>query len=441
MRCLIAYIAILLATHLTAYGQENIQIQAAYPESVAGAKFLPSTQTLPDHKFESSFLYNLWVANSMLTYGSIQKVLRQNTLTREEVNKIVDDLEPNNEIGVGTDFLILGLGLKTNIKNHPVVWGLTLSDRFNVRIVIPKVLVQLAWQGNKQFEGQTLDLSNTSITGLYFRECSFGLATQLASWGDWDFRGGIRLSYYMGLSAVNNSNNKFYFTSDVGVSKITMDYNFEYYYSGIKDFSFFDPRGHGFGINFGTSFTYKDRLHFDIGLTDLGYIKFSKKITKIGTGHQFEFEGLDLDEVINPTAFLDSLGNIFAPVTDSLSNNSFKMPVGTRLSFRTSLDLRRTKKFDRPVTLSFYYSQGFSDNPGITKHPYFALAYHRPVLKHFLFGVSASYGGINKWAMGGLIGMHWKHYRLSFQSDDFTGIILPNAGTGGGMGFMFQLLL
>jgi hypothetical protein len=422
------------------FGQDNLQVQFGYRGSVAGAKYLPSTQILSDYKFESSFHYSTWVANTSLTYGSIRKIYKQNRLTREDVNNIVDELEPDNQLGVGQDFLILGFGLKTKIKQHPIVWSFTVSDRLNANAHIPKTLVQLAWQGNKQFEGQTLDLSKTNIVGLYFREFSFGLASDLAQWGNWNFRGGLRFNYYMGLSAINNTYGKFFFTTEAGAEKIVLDYDFEYYYTGIEDFNFFDPRGNGFGINLGTSFSYKDELYFDIGVTDLGYIKFEKKVTRIGSENLFEFTGLGLDAIVNPTAFLDSLEEVFQPVIDSLRGHSFKMPVGARLSFRTSWVFGRTNKINGPKTLSFYYSQGFEENPGVTLRPRFTLALHRPMFKHFLFGFSASYGGFSNFVLGGLIGMHWKHFRFSFQSDDFTGLIFPDSGTGGGGGFIFQML-
>ena len=436
----ILFISILLTTCGSSYGQMNLQIQSGYSGSVAGATYFPSTQTLVDQKFEASFSFSGWVANNTITYSSIDKVLRQKRITTGEVDKIVADLENDNEISIGTNFLILGLGLKTNIKSHPLVWSLTVSDRLNSRLEIPKQLVQLAWQGNKQFEGQTLDLSKTDIKGLYYREFAIGLATQLASWNNWEFRGGLRLSYYMGLSFIDNSVRNFDFTTATNGSSITVDYNFTYYYSGVEDFRFFDPRGHGAGLNVGGSFIYKDRLQFDLGLTDLGYIKFNKKILTVGGDEQFEFEGLGLDEVFNPTAFLDSLGAVFTPVRDSLNNKSITMPIGTRLSFRTSWQVYRTKKYDRPVNLIFYYSQGFSENPGLNARPRFAMAYHLPIMKHLLIGASASYGGFNDLTIGALFGLKWKHWRFSVQSDDFTGVIFPNLGTGANLGAMAQLL-
>jgi hypothetical protein len=440
MKRLLINIVFLFTPILNGFSQDNVQIQFGYRGSVAAAKLLPSTHMLKKDKYEFSLQYSFWLANKSITYGSIRKVYKQNYLTREDVNQIVNDLDEDNKIGVGQDFMVFGLGYKSIIKERPVLWSFTISDRLNANTFIPKSLVQLAWQGNKQFEGETLDLSNTYLVGLYFREFSLGIASELAKWDNWRLRGGIRFNYYQGLSGVARKQNKFYFTTAVGAEYINMDYDFEYQYTGVDDFNFFDTRGHGFGLNLGASFSYKDDLNFDIGVSDIGSIKFTKKIYKVGTKNTFQFKGLGLEEVLNPTAFLDSLEQVFTPEIDSLGENSFSMPIGTRFSFMTSWVFGRTTKINGPKTLSLLYTQGFSEHPGVTVNPKFTVGIHRPVYRHLLIGASASWGGFNNFALGGILGVHFKHFRFSAQSDDFTGLLFPDYGTGGGGGFVFQLL-
>lgn len=441
MKKLSLYISFLIVFLSNISAQDNIQIQSVYRGSAASARFFPSTQMDQYNKMEFSFNYNFFVANKSLTYGSIRQIQKENRLTAQDVQNIIEDLDENNRIGVGQDLLIFGLGLKTKIKNHPVVWNFTISDRFNVNLLIPKTLLQLMWQGNKQFSGQTLDLSQTSISGLYFREYSLGLATQIKEWDDWKFRGGLRLNYYQGLSAIQNSKKEFYFTTAAEAEYIRMDYDFEYNYTGIDDFNLLDPRGYGWGISLGTTFSYKDKLFFDIGVTDMGNIKFNEDIFKVGTKNNYQFDGLDLGEILNPTAFLDSLETIFTPQVDSLGKGEFKMNVGTRLSFMTSWVFGKTTENRGSKTLTLFYSQGFSEKPGSTTSPNLALNYHQTVFKHVVYGFSTSFGGFNDVAVGGLLGLRFKHYRLSIQSDDFTGFIFPDKTTGAGFGLLFQILI
>ena len=62
------------------------------------------------------------------------------------------------------------------------------------------------------------------------------------------------------------------------------------------------------------------------------------------------------------------------------------------------------------------------------------------MFRHFDIGLSTSWGGFNNFAVGGLLGMHFKNIRFSFQSDDFTGFVAPDKTTGAGGGFIFQVL-
>lgn len=440
MKRYITYVFAFLLCLEEATAQDNMQVQFAYRGSVAAAKYLPSTQLMTDHKFEGSLQYSVWVANTSLSYATIRKIYTQNRLSRQEVNDIVDNLEEDNRFGVGQDFLVLGFGLKTNIRKKPFVWSFTVSDRLNANSHIPKEFVQLVWQGNKQFEGETLNLSNTSVIGLYFREFSLGVASDLAKWGEWNFRGGMRLNYYQGISGIDQSHKQSFFTTEVGAERIIMDYDFEFYHTGLEEFNLFNINGHGFGMNLGTSFSYKDKLNLDLGITDIGFIQFNKDVTRVEGKNDFTFSGFDETAIIDPTAFLDSLEAIFTPLKDSLGNNSFRMPIGTRLSFMASWMFGKATKNNGPRQLSFYYTQGFSENPGVTTNPMFTLALHRRILKHMVIGLSTSYGGFGAFALGGLVGAQFKNFRFSVQSDNFTGLILQDTATGGGGGFIFQYL-
>ena len=107
MNRLLIYIVFCTSSILNGFSQDNVQILFGYRGSVAASKLLPSTHTLEKNRFEMMFQYNSWVANKSITYGSIRKIYKQNELTREDVNDIVNDLDEENKIGVGQDLLYL----------------------------------------------------------------------------------------------------------------------------------------------------------------------------------------------------------------------------------------------------------------------------------------------------------------------------------------------
>ena len=288
-----------------------MQVQFGYRGSVAAAKYLPSTQSLDSIKFEANFEYNFWVANKSLAYGSIREINDQKRISPEFVDKIISEMQDNNRLGGGQDFLVFGFGFRHKLKGEPLTWSFTISDRLTVNAAYPKSLAQLIWQGNRQFEGQTVDLSQTAITGLYFREFSLGAARTLITKPDWSMRAGARFNYYMGLSGISTAGHRFFFKTAVNAEFIELDYDFDVFHTGIGDFNLFDPRGHGFGGNLGLTFSYKKKLNFDLGLTDLGSIKFQQNINHLENDETVLLEGLDREALDDTDVFLDSLTAYF----------------------------------------------------------------------------------------------------------------------------------
>lgn len=420
--------------------QSNLHTVVGYRGSVAAAMLLPSTHQMTDFKFEINVNYNAWVANKSITYGSLRDIYRSNSLSTQDVSNIISELDDNNRIGAGQNFLVFGLGLRTLIKEHPVTWNFTISDRLNTNLLIPKTLVELVWLGNKPFEGQTVDISNTTLAGIYYRDYSLGFATPVAEWGDWKSGVGLHLSYLQGLAGITNSENQIYFTTATGAEYLELDYDFDFRYVGIEDFDLFRTRGNGFGLGLGTTFSYKDVLYFDLALTDIGKIKYDRLVNYLVDDTTFHFTGLGHEELVDPYAFLDSLETIFTPKIDSLGNNYFKVPVGMRLSFMASWVFGEENKNHGPATLSLLYSQGFSEQPGSTISPEFSLIIHRRMLRYGMFGLNVSLGGFNNIAVGAQLGMHFKNFRFSLHSDNLTGFIFPNTATGAAAGLMMQIL-
>lgn len=439
MRHLVFYMVFTMVS-IQALSQDNLQVQFAYRGTVAAARFLPSTQILNGNKFEFGFQYSSWIANSSISYGSLRKIYKQNQLTPEDVDGIIDDLDTNNKIGGGQDFTVLTIGLNQSINEHPVAWSFSIYDRFYLNLFVPKSLVQVAWQGNKQFEGQLMDHSNTRMLGLYFRDYSLGAATTIINRPDWSIRGGLRLSFYQGLSGIQTTKSRIFSQTALGAEYINLDYDVEYHFTGVDDFHLFDTRGKGFGANFGLTFSYKEKLTFDLGVTDLGSIKFNQDVAKVNSDSDFRFYGLGLEELIDPTAFLDSLEEIFTPEIDTLGINSFEMPIGTKLSLMAGWTFGKNTKKHGPNTLYLAYIQGFDENPGVTTSPKFTLGIHKPVFWYFNTGLSFSLGGFNNYAVGGLLGLHFKNIQFSIQSDDMTGLIAPDRTTGAAAGFILQVL-
>jgi len=69
------------------------------------------------------------------------------------------------------------------------------------------------------------------------------------------------------------------------------------------------------------------------------------------------------------------------------------------------------------------------------------LGINRQFFKFLKLGINSSWGGFNgiqNFAIGGMVGFEFGHFRLGIMSDDFTGFILPSEGRGIGLGVLLQ---
>ncbi len=181
---------------LNLFGQGNNQVQFGYRGSISAARFLPSTHSLDSNNFEISISYKLWAASSSLSYGSLQTIFTDSVVSNSDIDDIISQMDDENKIALGQDFLILGIGFKHKFIGKPLLWSFSISDRFIANALYPKSLPQLMWQGNRQFEGEAVDLSSTVVAGLYFREFALGATRNIYQSSDFSVIAGVRLNYY-----------------------------------------------------------------------------------------------------------------------------------------------------------------------------------------------------------------------------------------------------
>jgi len=420
-------------------GQGNLQVLFGYRGSIPATTYLPSTANFQDRKIEISIQYNLWLTTRNLTYEDVGNVIRSRRLSNQDIDKFLESLDDENTVAIGQDALVLGLGYKMNIKNTPVVWSFTISDRFNADISFPKELPQFIWKGNRQFEGETIDLSNTRLDAIYFREFAFGAAFPVLKKKNWQLFAGANINYYLPLAALIMKDTDFSFTTALDAEFLELTYQFDFFMSGVRDFNLFDYRGSGWGGNFGTTLSYKKNWFFDIGFTDFGSINFDRDIEKVEKIATIRYTGLDRDALNDPETFLDSLFSLFE--SRELSQAEFDVPVGVKMSLAASYRLLRDKENYDPYLFSIFYRQSLNTAPGESKNPRLTLGVNKQYFRFLRLGLNTSWGGfngLNTFALGGMVGFEFGHFRLAILSDDFTGFVLPSEGKGIGLGVLLQ---
>lgn len=435
MRKYLSILFFCLLANLT-FGQDNLQVQFGYKGSISGARYLPATHYLDSSKFDINLSYSLWAANSSLTYSSMQTIVNNNRITNEEINGFIDEMDEENKVSFGQDFLILGLGFKHNMLGKPIMWNFSISDRFLANTIYPQALPQLIWQGNKQFEGETVDLSSTFMTGLYFREFVVGFNRAFIQKENHVLKGALRVKYLLGIAGLDLDHSDIAFTTFEDGDSILLDYNLAYNHSGLANFNLFEAKGHGYGIDMGLSYNYKDRWSFDMGLVDFGEIFFDKETTSLDNDAYIKFTGFNEYSLENTTVFFDSIAALMEPHIGS--GQKFSTRLGAKFSLMVSYKVKRSTLISSHKELHFSYRQGLSEAPGTTRTPKVSLAFSNVMFRYIDAGMNVSWGGFKKYSVGALIGLRLKHFQLGIYSDDFTGFVAPDKATGAGLGVFLR---
>ncbi len=102
----------------------------------------------------------------------------RNDTTHINPNKLLAGLSDKNLIYTGTTVDIFHLRIK--VRNGYYWFG--IRNNLNMGLQFPKSLMSLIINGNKQFVGNSLDLTNTKIDITFYNEYSLGMAKEYNRW-------------------------------------------------------------------------------------------------------------------------------------------------------------------------------------------------------------------------------------------------------------------
>ncbi len=246
-----------------------------------------------------------------------------------DVNTVITHL--NDENILKNDFELQTLGFAVAVKKHWVV-SFGHSVKYHAYFKYPKELAQVAYQGNAQFIGQTVDIGNEiQLSG--FHSVDFGLAYRVKGWTI-----GAKAKFLSGFvdMTTDDRHASVNLYTDPDIYQITLEGDYILNTSNALEYRSYDD--FDFDLNFGT-FT-ADRFFdgntgwaFDVGVHyETDKWDFAASVLNLGNGitwqsrvtnyiiqDSYEYNGLDFSGALtggdspNLDATLDSLEQIFQP--------------------------------------------------------------------------------------------------------------------------------
>lgn len=269
-----------------------------------------------------------------------------------DISRFVTKFKDVNAIEPEALVQLFGLGFNAG---KDLYIFLDINERVDANVAIPGDLFRLAFQGNKQFAGNKIDLSTLRGDVKEYREFGLGFSKNFTN----KLRLGIKGKLLFGTAAISIDNRALditvnddythtlnadlmvnfsapvnvYINADKNIDSLTFDDSRFNSTKGIIDY-LLKSSNMGLGLDIGAEYSFTSKLKVSAAITDLGYIKWKRDLTNLRAESQFTFSGIDLLKVYNGTMTFDSLGTEFL---DSLKNSLFltdtKIPFTTNLPF------------------------------------------------------------------------------------------------------------
>lgn len=237
-------------------------------------------------------------SNNVFSYNEIIDAQGQ-----ADVDKLVNQSHWRNYFGIElhTQFLAIGY-------NHPKIsMVFSINEKSNIPVTLPKDALELVWNGNTQFEGETASLHGTGLYLNHYREYAFSVSKELNGGGYW----GVRAKLLFGKLNVSTRSTDIEVTTNENTFDLDFDGDllihsslpliaeaednvltrFEYDESvGIQDI-LLNSNNPGFAIDLGVIYPYSDKLELSVSLLDLGFIRWRSNLNTFTGSGAFTYEG------------------------------------------------------------------------------------------------------------------------------------------------------
>ena len=263
--------------------------------------------------------------------------LESNNLNTNLLNTLlyggyIDDEMKDNWINTGyknnklNSEFINGIRYIFQNKNNRYFY-LQISDINNLSSNFTDDFLKLILYGNFNYQGDTLDFSNTSIRINRYQQYKFGYNFNIIK-DKTNYNIGAALAYLSGNHYMQlNIDEGNLYTHEMGTS-LDINYDIKTMMTDTSNFSPFTNNGNGVSLDFSLHINKEDNI-IGVHMRDLGFIKWKKKSIINNTDSSFRFSGIEIEDFNNITAFNDSILDI----TLSKKNNYFRSFIPAKITF------------------------------------------------------------------------------------------------------------
>ena len=418
------------AFHLSLSAQVNHPLMNSHHFSTNASKYNPAFLG-KDHNRTFINLIDAygWVGTNFLSADLLKESVIDGLLDLSEVK--IDELKSLNAASLGANVDILNFSTRIGKEKEIFTLKLGITSRNELSAIFLKDLASLVKDGNKQFEGQTIDVSPYA-NGFGALEFNLGGAFDLSFIHSSvvNVRAGVNVKTYMPYASVFTPKHDASLYTATGGEYLEAKYDMEVNTATVDDDNF--NIGSGYGFDIGAEATILNRFFVGLSGVDIGRLSFDKNTTKNFSSDVVKYEGVDFDLFGDDDGFdeqkFDTLFNDFTEVEDE----SYTMPLPSKIILRAGYQtvahtLNETKY--HPHTVSLTYVQGFRNNGTASRRPHVVASYVYDLKRILNAGVNMGYGGANAYMLGGFLSVKGGPFRFGIGSSNMLGLVSSKATT------------
>jgi hypothetical protein len=441
-----------------AYAQFNVGAVQDGHNTANAARHLPTY--LGDHfrKFQIS-IFNPYasIGSNFASGHDAGDYFTADQITSQMIGNTIDKLKKNDENNINALVDLAILNVAFNFTNHDgrkaLSLGFGVNERVEANTVFNRETFLLAYSGNKQFANQTVSIAprfNALAYTEYYASAAFNIRPANS---EMVIKPAIRLSYLSGQASV-------YMPKTSSITLYTepegryLDFGFNYTINtsvgddsvklsassfNVNDKNFRQGAGTGFGMDLGLRISPKPGLLINVGVMDIGSIRFKKNAVNMYNYSNVRYEGQNITFTEDQSINLDSLAGIAEP---KYSYDAYSVHLPTKFVATGSLGLGRGESKGGPWykhQICVTYLQGFENYLSATKTPYVGIGYTHSFNNVFNLGTNVGVGGVWGASVGLLASLKAGPFNIGFNTNNIITLLSPKSGKGTDAAMMLVL--
>ncbi len=449
MKKIIITLSVFFTAYKVSFSQFNFaQIQNQHTHNLASSQ-LPSLLG-DDIRTGEVHLFSPYIgfANNFISAYDLQQLSGSGKLSNTYIDNILSKVPKQGTVWAGADIPLLNVFFNINKKNHErfLSFGLGMREKIDFNFTLNKDLLSLIYKGNKQFAGETVNLS-PSLNFLFYNEYFLAAAGQFklfksdSSHSLITIKPAVRLRYLNGIASIYMPKTNIDMYTDPEGRYINLTTQLEANMSSAVDtpdvesvigdvnLNSLKGAGKGFGIDIGAGVTLMENLQVHAALIDIGSINFTRNTVNYTKNDTYTYDGVDFNEKGDDITAAE-MEDLIQP---EKSYKSYKQQLPTRLVLSGFYGLGQKTKRRVPYyvhNVSFTYVQGFRNYLSSTNRPTLNIGYAYNFMNLVNTGIGFTFGGLNKIQGGAQLGLRLGAIKLGLASNNLLPIVTSKSGRG-----------